>query len=183
MAKEIKLIFPKEERLSKEQEALEEATHKQNMYWKIIQSLIKKIQIIVNDNEYLREQITLWETGNDPITLVEGVELTKPRLTGANPGSVHYQGGESKFLNMPFHDYQKEDKPIDPHDQELLDSLPYKTLTAKQREVVAVYYNPNGSAYGNQSLTAKEIYGDNSSKSRVKINQMLKRIDEKLNKS
>jgi len=190
MAKLIKLHFPMEVDVDPQEEQIEELKQDKNMYWKIIVSLQHKIQSLVKSVEYIAEEndrqgrdLLRWETGEEVKELVEGVELKTPVLTGANPGSVHYQGGETKFANLPFHNYEKESPTFDSNDQKLLDSLPYKTLTAKQREVVAVYYNPNGSAYGNQSLTAKAIYGNNSSKSRVKINQILKRIEIKLNKS
>jgi hypothetical protein len=38
---------------------LDEAQFKQNLYWKIIVSLQKKIQNLINDNEFVRDQL-LW---------------------------------------------------------------------------------------------------------------------------
>ena len=163
--------------------ALKEAEFKNNMYWKIIVSLQKKIQDLINDNEHCREQLLLWETGSEPITLVEKVPLGKTVKTGVSPGHFDYQGGETSRLNLPYHNYHLAKPKIDPNDQKLLDSLNYKSLTNLERKVLAVYYNPNGSAYNSPKLTANAIYGKKDKNGSVKVCQTIKRIERKLNKS
>lgn len=162
---------------------LDEAQFKQNMYWKIIVSLQKKIQDLINDNESVRDQLLLWETGNDPIDMVEQVELPNKVKTGVSPGHFAYQGGETGRLDLPYHKYNLQKPKYDPNDQKLLDSLDYQSLTKLERKVLAVYYNPNGSAYNSPKLTANAIYGKSDKNGSVKVCQTIKRIERKLNKS
>tara|TARA_R100000655_G_scaffold88877_1_gene129305 strand:- start:80 stop:598 length:519 start_codon:yes stop_codon:yes gene_type:complete len=162
---------------------LDEALFKQNMYWKIIVSLQKKIQQIISDNENLRDELMLWETGSEPIQIVEKVPIGKRVKTGVSPGHFDYQGGETSRLNLPYHNYQLAKPKYDPNDQKLLDSLDYKSLTKLERKVLAVYYNPNGSAYNSPKLTANAIYGKKDKNGSVKVCQTIKRIERKLNKS